>query len=87
MTFKNAYDLPWFENRNSAHGISNCHEMCSDVFGLQLRIAVFQQHFNHFTEILVKLIERFALRMYPRETGHESNQKPSFRTFFDDGGK
>jgi len=41
--------------------VSNCHKLCSDIFRFQRRVAVFQQHFNYFTEITVKFIERFAL--------------------------
>jgi len=63
---------------------SNCYKLCSNVFRFQFRIPVFQKHFNHFTEILVKLIERLALRMCTRESWNKPNEQTCVRTFFDD---
>ena len=66
---------------------SNRYKLCSNVFRLQLRVAVFQKHFDHLAEISVKLVERFALRVSTGKPWNKSNQQTSLRTFFDDSGK
>jgi hypothetical protein len=64
---------------------SNCNCVCSDKFGFQLWLAVFEEHRDHFSQIILQFVECLALRMGAGEAGDKSDQQACLRTFFDNG--
>lgn len=57
------------------------HELCLDR-----RFSIFEEQGQDFTKIHVQLIERFGLRVRSRKPGDETDEEPSFRRPFDNGG-
>ena len=53
-------------------------------FRIQNRLAVLKEHGDHFVHILAQLVERFALRMGPRPSGHGTDVKAHRPIPFDD---
>ena len=86
-TVKQADDLLRRKNRHAAH-ISRRYrnELRADELTFEHRLAVFEQHLDHFAHVAVKLVERFALRMRTREAGHVANEQAGFGVAFDDEG-
>ena len=59
-----------------------------DAFAvIHVRSLVFQQHLQHFLQILVQLIECGPLRMGARESGNVTDKELRLRASFDNGGK
>src|SRR5688572_15445380 len=46
----------------------NLHRLHADEFGLELRLAIFEQHLDHFLHITLQLVERLRLAMGPPES-------------------
>ena len=49
----------------------------SDKFGIQGRLAIFQQHGDHLTQVIAQLVERLSLRVCARKPRDIADQKPS----------
>lgn len=76
---KYGYDFTGFEDRNIAHDSSYGDVLNSNKFGLQRRFAVFKQHCNNVVQVVIDLIQRFALGMSAGKTGNEPNEQASLR--------
>jgi hypothetical protein len=61
--------------------LSHKNGLGSDQLGIELRLAVFQQHLNDFLKIGAQFIERRRLGMSSRETGYISDVKSSLRVY------
>lgn len=81
---KDGDDLTRLEDRNTGH--LNDYGVGPDELGLQLRLAILEQHGDHFAEIRVQLIERCALAMRAGETRYIPDVKIGFRAMLDDSG-
>jgi hypothetical protein len=63
------------------------HCLCADEISLQLRLAIFEQHFNYFPKINIQFIKRFALRLCARKSRHIANVQFRVRTSLDNRSK
>lgn len=76
-------NLLGFEYRRLAHASGNGHVLYADELRFHHRLAVFQQHGDDFAQIVVDLIQRFALRMGTGKSWHETSEQAGLRTTFD----
>jgi len=60
QSVENRDDFARFEDRNAGHSV-NDDGLRADELGLELRLAVIQQHCDDFLQIGVQLVERGAL--------------------------
>jgi hypothetical protein len=80
---KNGYDFIGFEDRNIAHDSSYGNVLNPDKLRLQDGFAVFQKHCNYVMQVVIDLIQRFALGMRAREAGNEANEQAGLWAPFD----
>jgi hypothetical protein len=62
------------------------NELRSYELGLDLRLPIFKEQRENFTEIRVQFVERFGLRVRSRKPGDEADEKARFGRPFDNGG-
>ena len=67
--------------------ISDSHGLGSDKLRFEMRLPILKQHGYHLAKIRLQFIERLALRVGPREAGHETNKEPGFGTLFHNRGE
>jgi len=66
---------------------SNSHRLGADKLRFQARFAVLKEHRNNLSQIILQFIERLTLRVGPGKTGHKTDEKPGFRTLFNNSGE
>ena len=69
-------DLVGFERRHATHESSHFDRLETDEFAFELRLSVFEKHFDYFTKILVEFVKCRSLRMCTGESGHIANIEP-----------
>lgn len=79
---KNGYDFIGFEDGNIAHDSSYGNVLNPDKLRLQHGLAVLQKHRNDIVQVVIDLIQRFALGMRARKTGNKTNEQPGLCASF-----
>src|SRR6185436_8284440 len=69
----------WFQYGIRAHPSSDLHRLNTDKLSLNSGLPVLKQHFNHFSEVLIKFVQGFRLRVCTGKSGHISNIQAGFR--------
>ena len=83
---EDADDLARFEHRDCGHGRSHHDGLGADVVAFQLGLPVVEDQGDHFPQVGVELVERFALAVGARETRHVADVQPGVAAAFDDCG-
>jgi hypothetical protein len=60
-------------------------ELRSDELRLDIRLAVLEEHLDHFLQVGIELVERFPLRVRAGETRHEPHVKARLGIALDHG--
>ena len=80
--------LAWFEYWRPRHELrGNRDALSANELGVQIRFAVFQEHFDHLAEIALQLVKRLPLGVGTGKTGYKADVKPRIRTTLNDCGK
>jgi hypothetical protein len=73
-----ADNFSWLEDGDLPHsGDLDC--LRADEFALKGRLAVLEEHFDDFPQVIPELVEGRSLRMGSRETRHKPDVKPGLR--------
>lgn len=83
---QNRDDFDRLENGDVAHDLCNGDILNADEFRLKRRFTVLEQQENNFAKILVKLIQRGALRMCTSKPGDEAHEQARLWVTLDNGG-
>lgn len=62
-----------FKDRKVSHLSRDLYPLRSDELTLEFRLAILEEHFNNFLQILIQLIQRCSLRMCAREPRDVAN--------------
>lgn len=85
--FKNADGFPWLQDRQGAYSKLYRHGLGADKFSFEFWHAVFQEHLEHFPEVVAQFFQGFALGVRPWKTGHIAHVEFRSRASFHDCGK
>ena len=83
---QDADDLARFEHRDCGHGRSHHDGLCADVVAFHFGLFAVEDQGNHFPQVGVELVERFALAVGTRETRHVADVQAGVAATFDDCG-
>lgn len=76
-----------FKNWRLAHELRHFDGLCADEHAVESRIALLEEHFDHFLEIGTQFVERLALAVRAGKTWHPPHVQTGVRVSFDDGSK
>jgi hypothetical protein len=71
-------DFPRSQDGNGAHSSGDLDSTHIDELGLEIRLAILEEHFDDLSEILLKLIDVGALRVGTGPSGHIPDQDAGF---------
>ena len=83
--FQHATDLARLENWGLRHGLGRDRNILGAYkLSVQLRFSVLEQHFDDFTEVSLKFLQRFALGMRAGESRNVTDVKAGIGTTLND---
>jgi hypothetical protein len=86
QTLKPRDDLARLEDRDRAH-LGDLNRLRADELGFYLRVTIFKQHADHFSQIRLKLIQAIALAMGTGEAWHVTDVDTGLGVAFDNSGE
>ena len=73
-----------FQDRKISHLSRDLYSLGSDKLTVEFRLAILEEHFNNFSQILVQLIQTLCLCVCARKPGYVANIDARVRTLLDD---
>ena len=85
VTFQQALDVPWLQNRDGAHDLRDLDRVGADELCLEPWFPILQQERHNLAEIVQQLVNARALGMSARPAWDVADEQPGVGITFDDG--
>jgi hypothetical protein len=82
---KDRDDLARAEDGYVTHGSGDLHRRGTDELSLHLRLAVLEEHLDHFLEVVHQFLDGIALRVSARKARNMTHVQARVRGAFDNG--